>query len=131
VVVVDVQDRVGTRQRLADVIRSEQIDGVLALNAEGAEAALDAVRSAKRPEPVHVATFDLSPEVLAAIRARRIDFAVDQQAYLQGYLPIVLLTQRLRYGLFAAEGEVVATGPTYVTRANADQATLLSERGIR
>jgi simple sugar transport system substrate-binding protein len=43
----------------------------------------------------------------------------------------VLLTQRIRYGLFAAEGKVLPTGPTFVTRATADRILGLSERGIR
>ena len=49
------------------------------------------------------------------MRARQLLFAVDQQAYLQGYLPIVLLTQRARYGLFPAQGDVLPTGPNFVT----------------
>ena len=53
---------------------------------------------------VRLATFDLSPRVLEAVRDGPIEFAVDQQAYLQGYLPIVLLAQKIRYGLFAGEG---------------------------
>ena len=44
-----------------------------------------------RPE-VSLATFDLSPEVLEAIVDGKMLFAIDQQQYLQGYLPIVLLT---------------------------------------
>ena len=47
----------------------------------------------------------------------RIEFAVDQQPYLQGYLPIVFLAERARYGLFPAQGEVIPTGPNFVTSA--------------
>jgi simple sugar transport system substrate-binding protein len=61
----------------------------------------------------------------------RMRFAIDQQAYLQGYLPVVLLGQLARYGLFAAQGEVIPTGPHFVTRATAAQAIRLSQRGIR
>ena len=76
-------------------------------------------------------TFDLAPDVLGDVRAGKIAFAIDQQAYLQGYLPVVLLAQRARYGLFPAQGDVIATGPNFVTRANAAQAIALSERTIR
>jgi simple sugar transport system substrate-binding protein len=58
-------------------------------------------------------------------------FAVDQQAYLQGYLPIVLLTQRARYGLFPAQGDLVPTGPNFVTAREAGKAIELSKRSIR
>ena len=78
-----------------------------------------------------IASFDLQPEVLEAIKDGRILFAVDQQAYLQGYMPIVMLTQQARYGLFPSRGEVVATGPNFVTRETAPLALELSGRGIR
>ena len=78
-----------------------------------------------------LATFDLGPDVLRAVHDGRLLFAVDQQAYLQGYLPVALLTQRARYGLFPDEGGVIATGPHFVTRANAAQAIELSRRSIR
>jgi simple sugar transport system substrate-binding protein len=69
--------------------------------------------------------------VLEAVRDGRMEFAVDQQAYLQGYLPVVLLTQKIRYGLFAGEGELIPTGPRFVTRTTAGRVVRLSERGIR
>ena len=78
-----------------------------------------------------VATFDLGPDVLRAVRAHQLLFAVDQQAYLQGYLPIVLLTERARYGLFPAQGDVLPTGPNFVTAATAGKAIELSKRSIR
>ena len=68
--------------------------------------------------------------MLAGVRNGRMRFAVDQQAYLQGYLPIVMLAQRVRYGLFP-ESDVIPTGPSFVTRGTAAQAIRLSERGIR
>ncbi len=128
VVAVDVQNRAETRAKLATAIRARRVDGVLTLNTDGAEAALDASRGRGG---VHVATFDLSPRVLDAIRAGSMDFAVDQQAYLQGYLPVMLLSQRIRYGLFPAEGDVVATGPSFVTKETAGQVMRLNTRGIR
>jgi simple sugar transport system substrate-binding protein len=42
-----------------------------------------------------------------------------------------MLATRARYGLFPAQGDVVATGANFVTRANADQTIKLSERSIR
>jgi simple sugar transport system substrate-binding protein len=120
-----------TPRKIADAIRSGRIDGVLALNATSG---IEAVKGARRVQGMSapkVATFDLGPDVLRAVRARQLLFAVDQQAYLQGYLPIVLLTQRARYGLFPAQGEVLPTGPNFVTAANAGKAIELSKRSIR
>jgi simple sugar transport system substrate-binding protein len=80
---------------------------------------------------VNIGTFDLGPDVLNAVKTGRLLFAVDQQAYLQGYLPVVMLTERARYGLFPAEGDVIATGPHFVTKADAAKAIELSKRSIR
>jgi simple sugar transport system substrate-binding protein len=120
-----------TAKRLAATIARDRVDGLLTLNATTGTEAVQAVRRAGAAGRVQIGTFDLGPEVLAAVRAGRIRFAVDQQAYLQGYLPVALLTQRARYGLFPQEGGVIATGPHFVTRANAAQAIELSRRSIR
>ena len=131
VLAIDLQDAPTTERRLVGALRSDEVDGLLTLNSSGAQAALEALQATGRAGRVALGTFDLSPEVLRAVRAGRIRFSIDQQAYLQGYLPIVLLGQFARYGLFAAQGEVVRTGPHFVTRATADQAIRLSQRGIR
>jgi simple sugar transport system substrate-binding protein len=120
-----------TPRRIAAVMRRDRVDGVLALNATGGMVAAKTVRSVDPSGRTPVATFDLGPEVLDAVRAGRMLFAVDQQPYLQGYLPVVLLAQRARYGLFPAQGDVIATGPNFVTRANAERALQLSRQSIR
>ena len=66
-----------------------------------------------------------------ALRARRLLFAVDQQPYLQGYLPIVLLAERARHQLFPARGELIPTGPDFLTPALAANVIELSRRGYR
>jgi simple sugar transport system substrate-binding protein len=116
-----------TPRRIAAAVRSEGIDALLALNSTGGMLAVKAVHGM----PVKVATFDLGPDVLRAVQRHELLFAVDQQAYLQGYLPIVLLTQRARYGLFPARGDLVPTGPNFVTARDAGKAIELSKRSIR
>jgi simple sugar transport system substrate-binding protein len=130
VLAVDDQSR-ATPRKIADAIRSGHIDGLLALNATSGILAVKGASQVQGIPAPKVATFDLGPDVLRAVRARRLLFAVDQQAYLQGYLPIVLLTQRARYGLFPAQGEVLPTGPNFVTPENAGKAIELSRRSIR
>lgn len=129
VLAIDVRKVAETRRRLTGALADKRVDGILSLNTGGAQALLDTVRGAAARR-VTIATFDLSPEILAAVRAGRMRFAVDQQAYLQGYLPIVLLAQRARYGIFP-EADVIPTGPSFVTRGTAAQAIRLSQRGIR
>jgi simple sugar transport system substrate-binding protein len=114
-------------RRIADAVRSGGVDGILALNSTGGMLAVKAVHGLA----VKVATFDLGPDVLRAVQRHELLFAVDQQAYLQGYLPIVMLTQRARYGLFPARGDLVPTGPNFVTAREAGKAIELSKRSIR
>ena len=109
-----------------DAAAQPGVDAVLTLNNSVAQVAAESL-----PRDIVIGTFDFSPEVLKAIGDGRIEFAVDQQPYLQGYLPVVFLAERARYGLFPAQGEVVPTGPNFVTRENAAQASRLSRLGIR
>jgi simple sugar transport system substrate-binding protein len=128
---VDVQDATQARRRIAQVIAAGDIDGIITLGPGGAAPALAAVRAAGAEFTIKLATFDLSPDVLEAVRERRILFAVDQQPYLQGYLPVVMLAERARHLLFPARGRLIPTGPEFVTPANAERVIALSRRGFR
>jgi simple sugar transport system substrate-binding protein len=120
-----------TPRRIAAAVLETGADGVLATNATGGMLALDGLARVRRVGRVKVGAFDLAPEVLEAVRTGKLLFAVDQQPYLQGYLPIVMLANRARYGLLPSQGDVVATGANFVTAENADQAIELSRRSIR
>jgi simple sugar transport system substrate-binding protein len=128
---LDVTNRNIAAPKLAAEIKAVKADGVLTLSLDAAATALDAKKLGGRATRAQLATFDLSPEVIQAIKDGRMLFAVDQQAYLQGYMPIVMLTQQARYGLFPAMGQVVSTGPNFVTEDNAELALQTSARGIR
>ena len=69
------------------------IGGVLSLAPSTADATLEALETAGVAGNVVFGTFDLSPDGLGAVRDGKMDFAIDQQPYLQGYLPIVFLTE--------------------------------------
>ena len=107
------------------------VDGIVTLGPGGAKPALDAVRASGLSRAIKLATFDLSPDVLAAVRDGKMLFAVDQQPYLQGYLPVILLAERARYGVFPGKGELIPTGPKFVTKADAAEVIRLSAEGIR
>jgi simple sugar transport system substrate-binding protein len=105
------------------------IDGVLALNPDIAVAARDAVAGAG--SEATVGTFDLSGDVIKAIQADEIAFAVDQQQYLQGYLPVVFLTLNKTNLNTVGGGLPVLTGPGFVTKENAAEIEKLAEAGTR
>jgi simple sugar transport system substrate-binding protein len=104
-------------------------DGVLTLGPTAAEPTLAALEESQMLEQVKFGTFDLSPGVLEAIDQGKMLFAIDQQQYLQGYLPIQLLKLYNLYGLMPAG--TVMTGPGFVTQENAAQVIELSAKGIR
>jgi simple sugar transport system substrate-binding protein len=103
--------------------------GVLTLGPSAAEPTMAALEEIEMLDKVKFGTFDLSPGVLEAIDAGRMMFAIDQQQYLQGYLPIQLLKLHELYGLMPAG--TVMTGPGFVTQENAAQVIDLSAKGIR
>jgi simple sugar transport system substrate-binding protein len=78
-----------------------------------------------------LATFDLNPDVVTAITGGKIDFAVDQQQFQQGYLPVVLLTQYKSNLNTVGGGRPVLTGPGFVTKDNAAKVADLAKAGTR
>ncbi|MGH2946638.1 MAG: sugar ABC transporter substrate-binding protein [Solirubrobacteraceae bacterium] len=119
-----------TLTEIQSKLESDQsVDAVLALNPDIAVAARDAVAGAG--SEASVATFDLSPDVITAIEAGEILFAVDQQQYLQGYLPVVFLTLNKTNLNTVGGGMPVLTGPGFVDESNATEIKELAEAGTR
>jgi simple sugar transport system substrate-binding protein len=132
VLAVELADPEGTRERVGAALRADPgVDGLLALATIAAEPMLQAIDEAGRAATVTAATFDLSPEVLAAVRDGRMAFAIDQQQYLQGYLPVVFLTQYLETGTMPGGGDVVRTGPGFVTAETAESVMAWTRDGVR
>ncbi|MGH9053643.1 MAG: sugar ABC transporter substrate-binding protein, partial [Acidimicrobiia bacterium] len=71
------------------------------------------------------------PDVLQGVKDGTILFAIDQQQYLQGYLPIVFLVLFNENLNTVGGGQPVLTGPGFVTAENADQVIELSGAGTR
>jgi simple sugar transport system substrate-binding protein len=78
---------------------------------------------------LNIATFDLSAGFLEAIAAGEAAFAIDQQQFLQGYLPVVFLALNAEFGLIP--GGNVPSGPNLITQEKAQQVVELSAKGIR
>jgi simple sugar transport system substrate-binding protein len=74
---------------------------------------------AASPTKVKIATFDLDKTVEADLKSGKMDFAVDQQQYLQGYLPILFLYLYNKHeGNSTGGGSTVASGPLLVDKTN-------------
>ena len=124
-------DLIGTQNTLQTKLLSDSsIEALLALNPVIAIAALDAINEEK-PGEVVLATFDLSSEVLDAIVMGEISFAIDQQQYLQGYLPVSFLVLYNENANVAGGGLPILTGPGFVDASNADEVMAGAARGTR
>jgi simple sugar transport system substrate-binding protein len=112
----------------AKLAADSSINGVLTLGPVIGKAALGAVQGNSK---VKLATFDLNADVTKAIAAGQMLFAVDQQQYVQGYLPIVMLTLYKANLNTIGGGHPVLTGPGFVTKDNAAQVQQLAAAGTR
>lgn len=131
VLAVDLADPTGSQNRIAAALSADStIDAVFTLGPTGAAPALLALEEGGMLGKIKVATFDLSPEVLAAVRDGNMLFAIDQQQYIQGYLPIVYLTLNLE-NLNTPGTLLVPTGPGFVTADTAARVIELSGAGTR
>jgi simple sugar transport system substrate-binding protein len=104
-------------------------DAVIALNPDIAVATVSAIKGAS--SEARLATFDLSPDVIKDIKAGTVEFAVDQQQYLQGYLPIVFLKLFIANANTVGGGQPVLTGPGFVDKDNAATVEKLAGEGTR
>jgi len=111
------------------LLADPSIDGILTLNSSVAVAASQAVTEAN--SSAKLATFDVSADVTKLIQDGKILFAVDQQPYSQGYLPVVLLTLQKRNGDVVGGGQPIYSGPGFVTKDNAAEVEKFARNGTR
>ncbi len=131
ILAVDLADPIDAQNRISGALTANpDVNGVLALGPTGAAPALAALEEAGMLGEIALGTFDLSPEVLEAIDAGDMLFAIDQQQYLQGYLPVVLLTL-FNTNLNTIANDVLLTGPGLVTQDTAAAVIELSAQGTR
>ena len=90
------------------------VNAVMTLNSAISDALVTA-----HPSGVKIGTFDLDSTVVPDLKAGTLDFAIDQQQYIQGYLPIVsLYLYKKHEGNTVGPATVVPTGPLVVTGSN-------------
>ena len=96
--------------------RNSQTNGILTLGPTSAHPTIRALNRVKSVETIHFSTFDFSQEIASAIDKGTIAFSIDQQPYLQGYMPVVMLSLYVRYGIYPSNN--MKAGPAYITLDN-------------
>lgn len=116
---VNGQDMSSVATTIENKLRTTQsIDRVLTLGAPFAMTALGSVEAAG--SDAQVVTFDLNDEAIKAIQDGEIQWAVNQQPFVQGYMAVDSLWLYLNHGSDVGGGEPVLTGPSFVDESNVD-----------
>jgi simple sugar transport system substrate-binding protein len=105
------------------------ISNVLTLGAPFALTAADAAKAVG--SQAKIATFDTNSKLIAAIEAGQVQWAVDQQPYLQGFLAIESAALYLRNGNVVGGGTAVLTGPTFIDKSNINTIVPFAKSGKR
>jgi simple sugar transport system substrate-binding protein len=82
----------------------------------------------KEPDDIFAAGFDLSAATVNAIQEGWVDVILDQQPWLQGYLPVLQLCLSVKYGF---SGLHIDTGAALIDENNIDMVAPLAEQQIR
>ena len=94
--------------------------------------AVDGANAAKElGRAINVGGFDLFTELFDKIEAGEALFTIDQQQYMQGYLPVVFLYLNITNQNSVGGGLPVMTGPGFVTKDNVAAVRTLVEAGTR
>jgi simple sugar transport system substrate-binding protein len=123
-------DPTTSQQEIAAALDTDDaIDAIFATGPVGAVLARNAVADAGRE--VTIGSVDLSTDLLDAIEAGEIAFTIDQQQYLQGYLPVVMLYLNITNANTTGGGLPVYTGPGFVEAGNVAAVKDLVAAGTR
>ncbi len=98
---------------LAYLSANPETDAVLTLGPTSADPTLLALDENGLAGDIYFGTFDLGEEIVNGIKAGTIQWGIDQQPFLQAYLPVVVLTNWDRYGVLP--GNNINSGPGFVT----------------
>jgi len=111
------QDPAEIQSKVAAYLQTNpDTNGILTLGPTSAHPTIAALNDNGKAGAIFFGTFDLSSEIAAAVKDGTINFAIDQQPYLQGYLPVVILTNLARYGV--VPGNSINSGPGFITKDN-------------
>lgn len=115
---IDVSNDVAQiKTRTAAALQSDQsIDALLATGPHVCEAAAEAIKEVGAK--VHLSCFDMTPGVINLIKAGEVKYTIDQQQYLQGYMPVIVLhLYNTNAGMLP--GANIPSGPGFVDATNA------------
>jgi simple sugar transport system substrate-binding protein len=109
--------------------QDKSIDAVITLGAPIALVAIQAITAAHSKSKLY--TFDTNAAEISKIKSGQVQWAVDQQPYVQGYESIDSLWLFKVNGDVLGGGQTVLTGPSFIDSTNVAQVAKYAERGTR
>jgi simple sugar transport system substrate-binding protein len=113
----------------AKLTQDKSVDAVITLGAPVALIAIQAISQANSTAKLY--TFDTNAAEIAKIKSGAVQWAVDQQPYLQGYESVDSLWLYLTNGDVLGGGQTTLTGPSFIDSSNVEQVATYAERGTR
>ncbi|MEV1286600.1 sugar ABC transporter substrate-binding protein [Micromonospora sp. NPDC049679] len=109
--------------------QDKSIDRVLTLGAPFALTAVNSVKDAN--SQAKIVTFDTNKDLVTAIKSGQVQWAVDQQPYLQGYLAVDSLWLYKFNGNMIGGGQATLTGPAFIDNSNVAAVEAFAGNGTR
>jgi simple sugar transport system substrate-binding protein len=113
----------------AELTRDKTVDAVVTLGAPVALIAVQAIKQANSSAKLY--TFDTNAAEIADVKSGAVQWAVDQQPYVQGYEAVDALWLYLTNGDTIGGGQPVLTGPSFIDSSNVAQIAIYAARGTR
>jgi len=114
---------------VAKLQQDPSIDYIVTLGAPFVPTAVHAIQMAG--SKAKVGTFDLTPSAVNLIQQGQLQWAVDQQPFVEGYEAIDMLWLYKTNGDTVGGGQAVLTGPTFVTKENIGEVAKYAKQGTR
>ncbi|SEW36177.1 monosaccharide ABC transporter substrate-binding protein, CUT2 family [Aliiroseovarius sediminilitoris] len=99
---------------LAYLSANPDVNGILTLGPVSADPTIAALQENGMAGEIHFGTFDLGEEIVKGIKDGIINWGIDQQPFLQAYMPVIILANWDRYGVLP--GNNINSGPGFVTK---------------
>ena len=114
---------------VAKLQQDPTVDYVVSLSSSFASTLVDAISQAG--SNAKLGTFDVNAQAISLIKSGKLQWAVDQQPFVEGYVAVEMLWLYLTNGNTVGGGGPVLTGPAFVTKANVDAVARYTSRGTR
>ncbi|MFK7942552.1 MAG: sugar ABC transporter substrate-binding protein [Paracoccaceae bacterium] len=98
---------------LAYLSANPETDAILTLGPTSADPTILALEENGMAGDIYFGTFDLGEEIVKGLKAGVINWGIDQQPFLQAYLPVIVMANYHRFGVLP--GNNINSGPGFVT----------------